>query len=476
MAIQFETGRRGESADFVIPATPEQLRQMIVTLFGYIPADRVSPDPRCADHTPPMTALWRAYRGLDPFAVWLASRGYGGKSVNLAILSALELLSGMDVNLLGGSMVQSQNVYSIMDNIWNHTVEVNGRVVEAPFKHLLEKRLSTITTTIGGNSLKVLPASQTSVRGPHPQRLNLDEIDELDLKIFDASMGQPMSGRGWNPATIASSTWQNPSGTMTEVLRRSRENNTPVYRWCYRESLVSNGGWLSDEEVELKKLTIPRHMWETEYELQEPSPESRAIMPEAVEKLFSYKLDEGVVFDGGDGEYIEIEEPEAAGRYATGADWAKAQDWTVIATFRYDVRPVRLVAFERMHRQMWPAMVARFNQRLNRFPGLAAHDALGVGGVVSDYLEHKVWDVHMIGRERVDLFSDYIVSVEREEITAPRIRWAYDEHRYAARNDLFGPGHPPDSIVAMSVAWSQAKFAPNIPLPIGFEAPSLWRR
>jgi hypothetical protein len=38
-------------------------------------------------------------------------------------------------------------------------------------------------------------ASQASVRGPHPHRLRLDEVDEMALDIFDAAMGQTLEGR-----------------------------------------------------------------------------------------------------------------------------------------------------------------------------------------------------------------------------------------------------------------------------------------
>ena len=42
-----------------------------------------------------------------------------------------------------------------------------------------------------------LTASQKSVRGPHPPSLLLDEIDEMDLEIFDAALGQPMPQENW---------------------------------------------------------------------------------------------------------------------------------------------------------------------------------------------------------------------------------------------------------------------------------------
>ncbi len=64
--------------------------------------------------------------------------------------------------------------------------------------------------------IKPIPASQTTVRGPHPplQLLDeVDEVDELDEAIFNASLGQAMEQVNVHGLTIgeyivASSTWQ----------------------------------------------------------------------------------------------------------------------------------------------------------------------------------------------------------------------------------------------------------------------------
>ena len=45
-------------------------------------------------------------------------------------------------------------------------------------------------------------------------------------------------------------------------------------------------GWLSPEQVTRKQQELSRTMWATEYELQEPSAEGRAIDPAAVEEMF----------------------------------------------------------------------------------------------------------------------------------------------------------------------------------------------
>ena len=59
----------------------------------------------------------------------------------------------------------------------------------------------------------------------------------------------------------------------------------------------------------------------------------------------------------------------------------------------------------------------------------------------------------MVGQRRRDLFTDYVAALERHEIKAPRLEPFYTEHRYCRVDDVFGRGHPPDTVVAMVLAY-----------------------
>ena len=54
----------------------------------------------------------------------------------------------------------------------------------------------------------------------------------------------------------------------------------------------------------------------------------------------------------------------------------------------------------------------------------------------------------MVGKERDELFTDYILAIEKGMIEGPSINFMKGEHLYATNDDLYGTGHPPDSIVA----------------------------
>ena len=89
-----------------------------------------------------------------------------------------------------------------------------------------------------------------------------------------------------------------------------------------------------------------------------------------------------------------------------------------------------------------------------RYPGPVAHDATGGGTVVAEYVTlHDVIDFQMTGRQRRDLFISYIAALERHELKLPRLDPFYREHKYCRVDDLFGKGHPPDTVVAMALAY-----------------------
>ena len=51
----------------------------------------------------------------------------------------------------------------------------------------------------------------------------------------------------------------------------------------------------------------------------------------------------------------------------------------------------------------------------------------------------------------------YPTPIERHEIVCPRIDAFYTEHLYCGEDDLFGSGHPPDTVVAMALAYHAFK-------------------
>ena len=198
-----------------------------------------------------------------------------------------------------------------------------------------------------------------------------------------------------------------------------------------------------------------------EYALQEPRAEGRAIDPAAVERMFD--ATRGAHISPGELEHIWRGQPgpPAGAWYCTGIDWAQKRDSTVAAVVRCETTPLQLVAVYRTQRRSWPIMTAQVGALLDAFPGPAAHDATGAGNAIGAFPalapHDQLQGVTLVGRVRTDLFQNDIEAIERHEIVGSRIDAFYVEHLYCGEDDLFGSGHPPDTLVALALAYHAFK-------------------
>jgi len=450
--------------------TEDTLREFIWHTFGItIPDTVVVPG-----HSTPWRAFCDSYFAYHRVVVWKASRAFGGKSYLMALLSLVEALTlKADVKVLGGSGQQSKRVQEYISNTFYNKPS-------CPRSMWLGEPKVIISDFIWGNSIEALMASTRSARGGHPERMRLDEVDEMPAIVYEAATGQAMSrfdGHGGIliPAqTTVSSTHHNPNGMMTEVLRRAEDKGWPVHEWGYQETSNPIDGWLPPSEVEGKRTEVTARTWLIEYDLQEPSSTDRAIMTESVEKMFGVGVEEFYFKDypavpGELGVYYEFEEPDtvsASAEYYTMGDWAKDLHYSVIRTVRTDCIPARTVAWERCGREEWPKMVERFELQVERYNSWASHDATGVGDVVDDYLKVYAVGEKLVGQHRIEMVNFAIGAIEADEMISPMIKYEYDELRLMATKDYMsgGSGHLPDSMSAIAVGWWQ--FRGHTPKPV----------
>lgn len=422
------------------PTSEADLADLLRNYFGV-----VFPDTKiCEHHSTPWRTFCDAYFARYPMIVVKGSRLFAGKSFWLATLGLTEAVTlGIDVDVLGGSGAQSKRVVDYMTKHWHSPGAPTDQLVNDP--GTMETKLT------GGNKVRALLASQRSVRGSHPTRLRLDEVDEMPLDIFDAAMGLTYGGSGVAAQTTIASTHHHADGTMAEILRRATDEGWEVREWCYRESLEPHG-WLAHSEVLRKQGEMTSAQWAAEVELQEPEPEGRAIQTEKVEAMFDPGLGE---YEGADGQEVIIAKPEKGAKYTTGVDWAKAVDYTTVVTFRSDVTPMQLVAFKRTRRRPWPELIDDVNRRTSQYGSTGCHDATGMD-VAGDYLTGSLKGVSMVGKSRADMLSAYVRAVEHDEMRSPRIRSMYQEHRFARVVDLYTSrqsGHLPDTVAAAALAY-----------------------
>jgi len=76
-----------------------------------------------------------------------------------------------------------------------------------------------------------------SVRGPHPQKLRLDEVDEFDEKIYEAALLIPLSSDGIQASTHIFSTMHKSYGLMNRVIEEAAESGFRIFKWCILDVL-----------------------------------------------------------------------------------------------------------------------------------------------------------------------------------------------------------------------------------------------
>jgi hypothetical protein len=386
-----------------------------------------------------------------------------------------------DTTILGGSMTQSQNVREHMAKLLEFK--------RAPL-YALRKSTATSIITTTGKLIRPLPASQTTVRGPHPPLSLLDEIDEMDYDIYQAALGQAMEqinsrGEVIGEYIVASSTWQNPEGTMTKVIDDARDKGMPIFTWCWRELLRENGGWMTQAFINRKKQAVTAAMWHTEYELNEPAGQDRAVDLDKVEDYFVvYPEPIHHVLRGDDEEWV-WEEWEPNGEYHVGADWAKNVDKTVIVVIRTDGPCRRVVYLRRVNKRPYPMMIGWFDETCAKYHAQGYHDSTGLGNVVHDFSEAASADGSQVKgfdfrqqKKRTEMLLDYIVDFEHGAYLLPRsipsqaedtnkgLTPFYRAHRNVTNEMVFAPSkwdaHLPDDFAAMAMAHRSAGKVPNV--------------
>jgi len=445
------------------PRNDDELYQLVTALWGVtIPRGK-----HCPHHQAPFEAFSTAFFAREPQVLVRGSRGLSGKTQMMSCLGLTQaVVLGADNNIVGGSEMQALNALEHMKRMWDYE--------NAPAYMIKNNQTSRIK--LHNNAvIRPLTASEKSVRGPHPQRLLLDEIDEMEENILESAKGQPMPQNNWLGVRIPQqttmvSTLQYADGTMMKEMARFEDEGLPVMEWCYLDTMYAKDGWLDEEFVQQKKREVSRERWRVEYELGEPSIGNRAFDSEMVEKTFSLTAPKTPIKENREWEEWEYEGPLNDRDYVIAADWAQAVDKTVITVWDVTYSPIRMVYYVRFNRRPYPVMVGKFNTLQKRYNADGIHDATGLGRVVADLIDGTVRNFIMAGRERDDMLSEFVTGVENNKIRAPRIGSMYREHLYCSVEDLYAKGkdfHLPDSVCSAALAWKLVSHKWPVVAPVG---------
>lgn len=188
----------------------------------------------CPEHTAPAEYLVDAFFERAPDAICWANRG-GGKTLLGALITWLDTVfkDGCATKILGGSLEQSKRMYEHLAG------EGDGwGLITEDFRYLLRGDVLAQHTVLSNfSNIQILTASSKSIRGAHPQRLRLDEIDEMDPRIYEAALSIPMTKGGHRACTHIYSTMHRSYGLMQTVVEEAALRGYRLYKWCIMDVL-----------------------------------------------------------------------------------------------------------------------------------------------------------------------------------------------------------------------------------------------
>jgi len=185
------------------------------------------------DHVPQFRPVSDILRDVARYyVIWSCRSGsktylYGG--LNTWVKSCSK--ARYETRILGGSKDQSLLSYEAMKIFRDETDPKNLR--------LTKDILQTKAEFTNQSKVSILTASMTAVRGPHPQALLLDEVDEIDEEVYQAALSQPTSKHGHRAVLGLFSTNHNIMGQMDKALKNADERGHNIYKYCVWEILES---------------------------------------------------------------------------------------------------------------------------------------------------------------------------------------------------------------------------------------------
>ena len=211
--------------------TPEpylDLQRWIWEVLGiWIPNHNI-----CPGHDSPYSYFYDRYFGFQLDTLLWASR-MCSKSFYAALECWLKARSspGWEANICAGSGAQALRSYEATSLFWKRTDDIEGRLV------LSREPLKTVTEFLNGAKYEITTSSEKSQRGPHPNNLYADEIDEMDRDVFNSAMQQTMEKGGYPASTALLSTMHRVGGLMANWVDNSEMRGYKLYNYCVLETM-----------------------------------------------------------------------------------------------------------------------------------------------------------------------------------------------------------------------------------------------
>lgn len=186
----------------------------------------------CENHNSLLEYFAARFFQKYPKTILLGARGIGKSYMSgLECWMKARFYPGWAATILGGSLEQSDKVYSACQDFWGEVADIQGDSV------LKSEPRARQTEFRNGSEYTLLAASQKSARGPHPVALFLDEVDEMDRSIFLASLLQPQSTNEYEASWAITSTRHRAGGIMEDYVDHAGEYGYQLFNICILEAM-----------------------------------------------------------------------------------------------------------------------------------------------------------------------------------------------------------------------------------------------
>lgn len=214
----------------------EQLDEFIRLAYGCaLPKKVITPG-----HKAPFQFVSDLFYERVKNALAFANRN-GGKTWDVAILNHLDMvLKGeCEVASAGATLDQANKCYRYFQefsakqwfrNFCDHFQEQTGR-------QFVKKNIQSKTEFGNGSIQEIITGSEKGLRGPHPHKARIDEVDEIEWEILQTGLSMARSSEGIRGQNTFTSTRQKAKGSMQRLLDESGTKGIEVYEWNIWESL-----------------------------------------------------------------------------------------------------------------------------------------------------------------------------------------------------------------------------------------------
>jgi hypothetical protein len=212
------------------PPSKEDLQEWLWAVLGiWLPNRSI-----CDGHCSQLDFFKDVYYEKELDILLWAARLWG-KSFQAGLICWLKARykSLWEANICAGSGAQAGRVYKATDLFWRATESIGARAA------LRKEPLKTYTQFLNGSMYEITTSSTKSQRGPHPNALFADEIDEMDVEVMNSAMDQTADQYGHKGTNVLMSTMHKVGGLMGYWVDNAEIRGYKLYISCILEAMES---------------------------------------------------------------------------------------------------------------------------------------------------------------------------------------------------------------------------------------------